>query len=413
MSGILRLPALTLTTRHSAAAYLWQHTQTLPETGVPIGLNVLAGGQPLRYDPWAYYRAGVLTSPNMLVAGQLGRGKSALVKTYLARQLSAGRQAYVIDPKGEYAPLAAATGLTVIGLRPGGQVRLNPLDPPPAATSADQIVGSRVTVVCALAGAGLGRDLSGEERAGLTAAIRALPDHPVLADLTGALLHPDGHLADDLSTTPGEAARALRAVALELRRFTSGDLAGMFDGASTLRLAADGPGLVIDLSAVANTPAQPAVMVAAGGWLAAALDTDTARRRLLLADEAWALLAAPATTRWLQQTSKLARARGIQLITVIHRLSDLAAQTDAGTAARAQAQGLLADTETRVIYGQAAGERRLATELLGLSGPEAGLVCTLGPYRALWRIGEHTAVVDHILTDAEAAMVDTDAAMRP
>jgi hypothetical protein len=162
-----------------------------------------------------------------------------------------------------------------------------------------------------------------------------------------------------------------------------------------------------------NTDAQAAVMVCAGAWLAATLDVDTTRRRLLLVDEAWALLAHTATTCWLQQVSKLARARGIQLITVIHRFSDLAAQTDAGTAAHAQAQGLLADAETRVLYGQAPSERRLATDLLGLTRPEADLVCRLGPYRALWRVGEHTAVVDHVLSAAERRLVDTDARMQP
>jgi type IV secretory pathway VirB4 component len=413
VSGILRLPAVTVTTRHSPAVYLWQHSQTLPDTGVLIGINALAGGQSLRYDPWACYAAGVVTSPNMMVAGQLGRGKSALVKTYLHRQLSAGRQAYILDPKGEYAPLAAAAGLTVIRLRPGGQTRLNPLDPPPGASSRDDATSSRTRVVAALAGTGLGRELTGEERAGITAAISDLPDSGVLADVVTALLHPTDTMTGELATTADRLAVAMRPVALELHRLLTGDLAGMVNGATTVTLDPAGPGAVIDLSAVVNTDAQATVMVCAGAWLAATLDIDTDRRRLLLVDEAWALLAHAATTRWLQQVSKLARAHGIQLITVVHRFSDLVAQTDAGTAARAQAEGLLADAETRVLYGQSPGERRLATDLLDLTGTEADLVCSLGPYRALWRIGERTAVVDHVLSEAELPLVDTDAWMRP
>jgi type IV secretory pathway VirB4 component len=418
VSGILRLPAVTVTTRHSPAVYPWRHTQTLPGAGVLIGVNALAGNQVLRYDPWVCYQAGIVTSPNMIVAGQLGRGKSALVKTYLHRQLRANRQAYILDPKGEYCLLAAATGLTVIALRPGGTARLNPLDPPPGALGPEQLTTSRAVVVGALAGAGLGRELGSEERVALTAAIRGLPDRPVLADVVTALLHPTAAMATELVTTPGALAAAVRPVAMELHRLLAGDLSGMVNGESTVTLNPDGPGVVVDLSAVRNTDAQAAVMVCAGAWLAATLnsatlDADTTRRRLLLVDEAWALLANPATTRWLQQTSKLARACGVQLITVIHRLSDLAAQTDAGTAARAQAEGLLADAETRVIYGQAPTERRLATDLLDLTETEADLVCGLVPYRGLWRIGEHTAVVDHVLSGAETALVDTDQQMRP
>lgn len=414
MTRILRLPAVTATTRHTAVAYPWQHCQSLPAAGVAIGINALAGGALLRYDPWVCYRAGVLTSPNMVVAGQLGRGKSALVKTYLYRQLCAGRQAYVLDPKGEYAPLAAAAGLARIALRPGGSERLNPLDPPPAAVGREQVVTARAAVVAALAGAGLGRELTAEEHVALTAAIRRLPEAgATLADVTTALLHPGEDTAAELSCTTAALADATRPVALELHRLLSGDLAGMVDGPTTAALDPTGAGLVVDLSRVANTPALAPVMVCAGAWLAATLHADTDRRRLLLVDEAWALLARAATAAWLQQTSKLARARGVQLITVVHRLSDLAAQTDAGTAARAQAEGLLADAETRVVYGQAPGERRLAATLLGLTEPESELVCSLGPYRALWRIGEHTALVDHVLATAEVAMVDTDARMRP
>jgi type IV secretory pathway VirB4 component len=414
MSRVLRLPAVTVTTRHSPVAYPWQHCQTLPDGGVPIGLNALAGGQLLRYDPWTCYAANVVTSPNMIVAGQLGRGKSALVKTYLYRQLHLGRQAYILDPKGEYAPLAAASGLATVALRPGGHERLNPLDPPPAAASREQIVTSRASVIAALAGNGLGRELTGEEHVAITAAIRQLPDHDAtLGDVTTTLLHPSDQIAAELSTTTAALAVAVRAVALELHRLLSGDLAGMVNGPTTARLELHGPGVVIDLAKVANTPALAPVMVCAGAWLAAAIDTDTDRRRLLLVDEAWALLARAATTAWLQQTSKLARARGVQLITVIHRLSDLAAQTDAGTAARAQAKGLLADAETRVIYGQAPGERQLTSDLLGLTDAETELVCSLAPYRGLWKVGEHTALVDHLLTTAEQPLVDTDTRMRP
>jgi type IV secretory pathway VirB4 component len=413
VSRPLRLPALTVTTRHSPVLYPWQHCQRLPERGVLIGTNALAGGQPLRYDPWACYAAGVLTSPNMVVAGQLGRGKSALVKTYLHRQLRAGRQAYVLDPKGEYGPLAAAAGLTRIALRPAGQHRLNPLDPPPGATSREQVTAARAAVVAALAGTGLRRELTGEEHVSVTAALRRLREPALLAHLAAVLLDPPAELAAELSSSRAALAATLRPVALELHRLLCGDLAGMVDAPSTARLDPHAPGAVVDLSAVVNTGALPPVMVSAGAWLAAALDVDTDRRRMLLVDEAWALLAHPATTSWLQQTSKLARARGVQLITVVHRLSDLAAQTDAGTAAQAQARGLLADADTRVIYGQAAGERRLATDLLDLSRPEADLVIKLAAYRGLWRIGEHTALVDHLLDPAETALVDTDIRMRP
>ena len=406
-------PEISVTTRHSVSAYPWQAQSRLPGDGVVLGVNELAGGAAFTYDPWECYAAGVVTGPNMVVLGQLGKGKSALVKTYLSRQLLAGRAAYVLDPKGEYEPLARRHDLPRLTLAPGGTDRLNPLDADPDDPAGpDGVLRRRAGLVTALAGAGLGRGLGPEERSAVNAACTHLPSRPVLSDVVARLLDPSAEIAAALSARPRTLALAVRPVALELQRLLTGDLAGMVDAPTTVELDPAGRGLVLDLSATFGTDALPAVMVCAGTWLQRAIATPDTRQRLLLLDEAWALLGGAATTRWLQSVSKLARRHGVQLITVVHRLSDLHAQADEGTATHAQAGGLLADAETRVIYAQAPGERRLAADLLDLSETETDLVLRLPPHRALWRIGGRTAVVDHVLSAGEYELVDTDARMR-
>lgn len=425
-----------VTTRHSASFYPWQIGPALPAAGPVMGLDVLAGRTVFHYDPWELYARRVVTSPNMVVLGQLGKGKSALVKTLLHRQLLAGRQAFVLDPKGEYTALADLHGIPLLRLAPGSPDRLNPLEPHPGDTP-EQTLRRRARTAAALAGTGLGRDLQPEERAGLSAALAGLDRTAVLGEVVHRLLEPTAEMAISLSTSTERLAGAIRPVALELHRLLTGDLAGLVDAPTTVHLTPDGPGLVLDLSAAFGTTALPAVMVCAGAWLSSTLtphhepaanhhperhrsdsDSDSAmdagtRQRLLLVDEAWALLHLPATTSWLQGISKLARAHGICLITVLHRVSDLTGQADSGTATQAQARGLLADAETRVLYSQSAGERALLREVLGLTGPELDLVTQLPPHRALWQIGRHAAVVDHLLSSLEAQhLVDTDQRMR-
>ena len=58
-------------------------------------------------DVFDAYGAGLVTNPNVVVAGSIGAGKSTVVKMQLERALQRGRRAVVIDPKGEYAVLAA------------------------------------------------------------------------------------------------------------------------------------------------------------------------------------------------------------------------------------------------------------------------------------------------------------------
>ncbi|MCU1622066.1 MAG: ATP/GTP-binding protein [Frankiales bacterium] len=414
-----------MTTRHSASLYPWQVGSALPDEGPVIGVDLLAGRSTFHYDPWALYARRLLTSPNMVVLGQLGTGKSSLVKTHLHRQLLAGRQAYVLDPKGEYTALAQLHDLPLLRLGPGSSHRLNPLDAYPGDTPTDTH-RRRAETVTALAATGLGRDLTPEERAAVAGSLHDLPADALLGHLTARLLDPAADLASSLSTTPATLATAVRPVALELRRMLDGDLAGLFDAPSSHRLDPHGPGLVLDLSALFDSAALPTVMVAAGAWLARTLtpnhnsqqatSSDGAsggRQRLLLVDEAWAVLHLPATTGWLQSLSKLARAHGVQLITVVHRASDLTGQADAGTATQARARGLLADAETRVLYTQTAGERTVLRDLLDLSDVEADLLTQLPPHRALWQIGRHRAVVDHRVSHLEARrLIDTDQQMR-
>jgi hypothetical protein len=135
------------------------------------------------------------------------------------------------------------------------------------------------------------------------------------------------------------------------------------------------------------------------------------RRGLQVDDEVWALLANEWTVRHLQARLKLCRHWGICNVLVCHRLSDLRAQAADGSAAQKVAAGLLGDTGTRIFFQQAPDQVADATELLGLTDEEARHLPRLVKGRALWRVGEHAAIVHHVLSPAEAAICDTDQAM--
>ncbi len=411
----LRVPRHVVTTRHLASCYPWQAEAGMAATGPIIGYDLLSGGLHT-YDPWELYNQGLLTNPNMLVVGEIGCGKSSLVKGYLYRQVGCfGRQCFILDPKGEYGGLAAALGLPVVRLAPGGKVRLNPLDPGPGGYADPGAVRRRqAEMVVGLAESTLGRRATSEERAGVGEALAtaaAMSTTPQLADVAALLLQPTMAMAAPLATTPEALARACRDVALELRRLLSGDLEGMFDGDSTVKIDWSGPGVVLDLSAVYGSPALPVVMLLAVSWLQVVLATPGPRRIVVL-DEAWAVLMDTGTTRWLQATWKLSRALGVANMAVIHRLSDLRGQGADGSERVKQAQGLLADTGTRVVFAQASDQVPDARKLLGLSEVEGEVLPRLpGRGRALWRVGRHGTIVDHLVAPGEWGIVDTDAAM--
>lgn len=415
--SILRLPRHRATTAQLCSAYPFQAEAGLGARGVYLGTNLLTGGGGFVFDPFEAYDARLVTNPNMLVAGEPGTGKSATVKSFLYRSVGVfGRWAAVVDPKGEYTPIADALGMTVLKLHPGGATRVNPLDPGPASTiDRHDDVHRQHAMVDALLGAVLGRDLDAIEDAAVGWALTGLAsrvDRPTLADLAAVLAAPTGEMAARTNDQPQDLARRVEAVTFALGKLIDRDLRGMFDGRTTTAVDWQARGVVLDVSAVYHDQtALTLVMIAATAWLQTFLATP-GPRRLQVLDEAWALLADLRTARYLQACWKLGRAFGVANVAVVHRLSDLRAQADDGSATAKVTAGLLADTQTRVVFRQAHDQIPDATGLLGLTGTEAQLLTRFVPHRALWKIGQHTAVVHHNLSAEERRLTDTDAAMR-
>ncbi len=417
-----RVPAHQVTTRNLGAAYPLVAESGLGHRGVLIGHDLLGGS--FVYDPFELYTQGVVSNPNMIVFGQIGRGKSAFVKTYLWRQAVFGRRAWVVDPKGEYGALAAAWGTVPIALRPGGAVRLNPLDPGPGATTdsgtRDGADGRQVELLASLAAACLGRGLLPRERVAVDLALASVggPGRvPTLPAVVEAMLEPTSAAAGAIRTDRATLLEDGRDVALELRRLVHGDLRGMFDGPTTPGLDLSGPLVVLDLSALYNSAALGVLMACATAWLQATLARQASGKRdgsvhtLVVVDESWAVLANLGVARWLQASWKFSRAYGVANVAVLHRLSDLQAVGAAGSEQVGLARGLLSDSETRVVYAQPPGEVAGARELLSLSSTEAELLPRLRRGVALWKVGRRAFLVQHLLGPMERSLVDTDRAM--
>src|SRR5262249_2143199 len=133
-------------------------------------------------------------------------------------------------------------------------------------------------------------------------------------------------------------------------------------------------------------------------------------RRYQILEECWALLGSERTAKYLQSCYKLSRAYGVANVAVAHRISDLRAQADDGSAAAKGARGVLGGAVIRVVVRQATGQVAEATALLDLTSTEAALLPRLARGRALWKVGpQHTSVVQHVIAPAERSFTDTDA----
>ncbi|MHB1847081.1 MAG: ATP-binding protein [Deltaproteobacteria bacterium] len=414
----LRLPAHRATSEVLAGAYPFLAEEGLGSAGILIGQDAWSGTA-FCYDPWVLYQQGQLTNPNICLAGQIGRGKSALAKSLACRCVAFGRRVYVPGhPKGEWTVVAQAVGGRTISLGVGSTARLNPLDEGPRAAGLTEaawratVNARRSALLGALGETTLGRSLTPMERSAVDHALEqeltnsSTPTLPGVVDYLLAPDRPSGSSSMSQLTTDG------REIGHALARLVRGDLAGLFDGPSTVCFDPTLPMLTLDLSAVSGSDTLIGlVMTCTSTWLEAALADPDGGQRMVVYDEAWRLLAQPSLLSRMQGQWKLSRAWGVANLMVVHRVSDLDAVGDHGSQARGLAQGLLADTATRILYNEPYDEAQTAGKVLGLTTVEIDQLPHLARGEGLWRVNERAFVVRHLLSAGELDLFNTDSRM--
>ncbi|MCK9895028.1 ATP-binding protein [Frankia sp. AgB32] len=425
----LALPWNTATTAHLGVVNPWSIEAGLGEHGVLLGANRLAGG-PFTFDLVDAYEAGLIQGPNMVVSGAGAYGKSAIVKSYVHRAAAhaalTGRRRFtaVIDPKGEWTLLGERLGFATLRLRPGGGLRVNPLDTGPgiphtsARTGLDDVAARRAAVLTALIAIALDQaSLPISERRLLSAVAchlsTAQGPAPTLVDVRRLLAAPSQDLAADLDTTHAELLDRRRPLLDACATLLEQDLRGICDGPTTPGLWDHAPGLILDLSALlTHRRALRLVLTATASWLQAVMYGQNNQHTIMILDEAWIALDDLAIVRFLQDQWRLGRQWGAANILITHAVADLRSQTDTGSATAHIAEGLLNTTSVRVFLHQNPEQVGHLLTDLGLTATEAAILGDLPPFTALWHVGPHPALVDHLITDDDWTLADTDTAMR-
>lgn len=411
-----RLPRHQDTSATLAGAYPFLAEGGLGSEGVFVGQDLYSGSS-FVYDPWVLYARGVITAPNLVLAGIVGSGKSSLAKSLYTRSIPFGRRVYVPgDPKGEHTVVAEAVGGKAIALGHGMANRLNPLDEGHRPAGLDdtqwvsQVASRRRDLIGALSETVLDRRLTPLEHTAIDVALDRTvheADVPVLPMVVDRLLAPE--TADD---PDGRLREDGRLAGHALRRLVAGDLAGLFDGPSTVDFDPSLPMISLDLSRVAdNSTLVSVLMTCASAWMESALIDPAGGQRWVVYDEAWRLMAHPALLRRMDAQWRLARHYGIANMLIFHKLSDLDNVGDSGSAMRALASSLLANAETRIVYRQEPDQLGATSAALGLTGTEQSLIPTLGTGQGLWRIKNRSFVVQHQMHPAELELFDTTGRM--
>ncbi|WP_435137787.1 ATP-binding protein [Actinacidiphila sp. bgisy144] len=424
----------------------------LPAEGVPIGPDLLTH-EMVCFDPGGWV-GKLVQNPGVWIMAQPGAGKSAITKRIALVYASYGSMIVVPgDVKGEYAPLVRGLGGQVVRIGRGLD-RLNPLDSGPIRRRLDslpanrresllaEINGRRSDLLHALLATphGLGRRATAPEANVVGAAVamvaEKLADDPVIPDVVRVLREGPKELWTRLLVDTLDDYRTLvREVTLALENLCTGPLAGLFDGQTTQPLNLDAPAVSVDLSALLTAGDQVVASGLLATWSYAYSSIDSARalglmdRPLVLPlDEMWrALRAGPGMVDAMDSMTRLNRSKGEVTIFVTHSLRDpesLPTPED-----RAKALGLMERCDSLILGALLMGELERVHEQKPLTSEEKALVASWsapgvtgvdgttqkhpGRGKYLIKIGTRAGSPARLdLTEAEATMYDTDAAMR-
>jgi type IV secretory pathway VirB4 component len=273
--------------------------------GILYGLNTGSAGI-VCHDRWAQ------DNHNSVILGRSGSGKSYLAKLAILRQLYDNVQVSVVDPEDEYTRLAEAAGGVII--RPGAPgVHLSPLALPPG-QAPDDALKRRARFTHTFAGVLLGEDLSSADKAALDTAITSS------YHAAGITMDPRTHarpapLLRDLVTAltglPGDTGAGL---ADRLAPYATGSHSGLFADQPDVRPAGH-----LTVWSLRDLPDElrPAGILLTLDAIWQQVTSPERRRRLVVVDEAWMLMAHGEGARFLFRMAKAARKHwaGLEVIT--------------------------------------------------------------------------------------------------
>lgn len=381
--------------------------------GPVIGVDQI-NGVPFRYDAWAPYRAGLVTSVNGMIAGLMGSGKSMCMKTLAVREIGYGRNVIIEgDPKGEWARVADAVGGQVISVGAGSY--LNPLDTgvkPESWTDKawrEESVSLRVNALRGLAAAIRPETpLSMSEQAAIDTIVRELTNRfaqPTITDMVAFLDSDDAHVMivkglDELALDA-----TVRSLLLIFNRLVDGALKGSFEKASTISIDPASPLIVFNTGSVDdNDDIKRATYTAA---MSAAIDricyTKDGIFRLVIAEEGWWLLSNPELVQGWDKRMRLSGELGVSNWLLVHELADLDAFANKGSGIRQMIESILTKSETMILYRQSTNSISTLQRLIpDITEEELSTIDQLAQGVGLWRVGSSLRQAVHPMMSKQA-----------
>ena len=409
------------------------------DTGIPIGVNVQTG-LPLLFDNFNHS----LTNYNMIIFGKSGSGKSVTIKTIMARSaILTGIESLALDAEGEYVVVADALRGINVDISPKSDTIINIFDIESELVK-DEITGieryelnieNKVEdVTQALLTMARGSTKSEEvteltkqiiaeivaqsyQAKGITNNVDSLYEEstqnsdrlgrvkkqmPTISEWYDRLV--EKRLENTNDTYKYHYDYLVKVMKQYCRKY-NGQMA-YFDGQSTFELLDECPFININISQLEERFARPLAQQILLSWIwekyvkKNSEDKTKARKKRVLVDEAWMLLAYPEAVDFLNTMARRARKRNVSLTVVSQKFQDFYENK--------ACQAVLTSAETKLFLAQDKSEISYLQEVFKLSDGESNFLITCSRGEGLIKIGYTSAVIAIKPTQREFSFVETN-----
>ena len=411
-------------------------------SGIPLGINAQTG-VPVLFDNFH----SSLTNYNMVVFGKSGAGKGVTIKVLTARSsVLMGIETLALDAEGEYGVVAEALDGVNVVISPTSSTIINLFDVEPERTK-DEITGrerntinienkvedvtqslvtmargsTKSTEVNELTKQIIAEAVAEEYWAlGITSEPESLYDMNSAAVWeNGALVRPKkqmptiGSWYERICMKAAENDNAdyqfhysyLVKVMRQYVRKYNGQMS-YFDGQSTFNLLDNVPFINLDISQLEERFARPLAQQILLSWIwekyvkKNSEDKLAARKKRVIIDEAWMMLAYPEAVDFLNTMARRARKRNVSLAVVSQKFQDFYETKEA--------QAVLTSSDTKLFLAQDKSEIEYLQEVFKLSSGEASFLTTCTRGFGLLKVGASTAILEINPTELEFDFVETN-----
>ena len=341
---------------------------------------------------------------NAIVVGGSGSGKTFFMQSLLAELLRQDADVIIVDRGFGYAPFVELVGGAVVPIGPGAGVSINPFDLPPGELEPDD---DKVAFLVALVKAMIASDEDSRlEDAILQAAVRQTytrkrterrVNGQIVRTLEPVFLSDLVHVLATLEEINDRPASAEdRAVAERIATRLQG-----WVGASVYGSLLDRPTSVMpeasviyyETSALESQPElEPVMLLLIANMVWQRVKRDPQRRKIVVFDEAWAMLRRPSSAAFIVELYRRFRRYNAAAYSVTQSLNDFRTEIT---------RGILQNTSFYFLL-PLPGEDDVVQEVLGLSDRGMALFRSLRPKREVlaWVRGMHGLEGDVLVTQS-------------